>query len=329
DARGRVVLLNPSAQHLLQPLLPERGEVYLHQLPLNGSEVHSELFGRSERVIQVGNRFLTVSRAPVLLANDTLSGEVIVLHDITSAIQIDRAKTDFIATISHELRTPLTIIRGYVDLMLRQATPAFDATQREMLEQVKESTIQMSHLINNAIMVASLDAGKIETRLQAITLAPVVEAALRPLRAAFHARGVQVMLALPDDLPLVIADRELLQHVLGQLLDNARRYVPQGRVIVSAGVEAHDIWLAVSDTGPGIPEDVIGRLFTRFQRVDGNNSTQRGGGLGLAIARQLIELQGGTIAVTSIPGQGSTFTIRLRCAKEQSRAVAGQPSDGN
>ncbi|WP_322513163.1 ATP-binding protein [Chloroflexus sp.] len=324
DARGRVVLLNPTARQILQPVLPTDSELYLHNLPLNASEVRSELFGRPEQIVKIGDRFLTVSRAPVRLPDGHLSGEVIVLHDVTLSMQVDRAKTDFIATISHELRTPLTIVRGYIDLILRQATPALDAEQREMLEQVRQSAIAMTHLVNNAIMVANLDAGQIETNLQPIALAPVVEDVLRPLQAAFRERGVQVTLALPDDLPLVMADRELLKHALGQLLDNARRYVPQGRVLISAGVDAGEVWIAVSDTGPGIPEEIIGRLFTRFQRVDGNNSPQRGGGLGLAITRQLIELQGGSIRVTSTPGQGSTFTVRLRCAQEQSRAVAGQ-----
>ncbi len=324
DARGRIVLLNPTAQQMLQPALPVNGELHLRQLPLNRSEVRSELFGRPDQVIKIGDRFLTVSRSPVCLADGRSSGEVIVLHDITASIQIDRAKTDFIATISHELRTPLTVVRGYTDLLLRQAIPAFDAEQREMLEQIRQSAVQMTHLVNNAIMVANLDSGQIETNLQAIELAPIVESVLRPLYAAFRERGVQVTLALPEDLPLVLADRELLKQALAQLLDNARRYVTQGRVLISAGLAGCDVWVAVSDTGPGIPEDVIGRLFTRFQRVDGNNSAQRGGGLGLAIARQLIELQGGTIAVTSIPGQGSTFTIQLRCAQEQSRAVAEQ-----
>jgi len=97
--------------------------------------------------------------------------------------------------------------------------------------------------------------------------------------------------------------------------------------LVSAGIEGQEVWLDISDTGPGIPEEVMGRLFTRFQRVDGNNSVQRGGGLGLAITRQLIELQGGSITVKSVPGQGSTFTIRLRYIKEQERAVAGQDTE--
>ncbi|MEF3272892.1 MAG: HAMP domain-containing protein [Chloroflexus sp.] len=322
DARGRIVLLNPAAQRLLQPILPMRSEIFLRDLPLQPSDVRSELFGRPEEVFTVGDRFLTMSRAPVHLADGTRSGEVIVFHDITETVRVDRAKTDFIATISHELRTPLTIIRGYTELLLRKSAQTGNDELQMMLEQVQQSAIGMTQLVNNAIMVANLDAGKVEVNLQPLSLGPIVEAALHPLQAAFHKQGLHITLALPEDLPPVLADRELLQHALGQILDNAHRYVTRGQVLISAGVEGTDLWIAVSDTGPGIPQDVIGRLFTRFQRVDGNNAVQRGGGLGLAITRQLIELQGGTIDVISAPGRGSTFTIRLRYVSAQKHAVA-------
>jgi len=327
DASGRVVLLNPAAEQLLRPLLTDRTELSIHDLPLVGKDIRSELFGRPEKIVSIGNRHLTVGRAPVCMPDGLQIGEVVVLHDVTSAIQIDRAKTDFIATISHELRTPLTVIRGYLELALRQAGSGLDDGLREMLEQVRQSSLQMTRLVNNAIMVAYLDAGQIEVHIQPTNLASVVDAAIRPLRETFATCGLQVKVVLPEDLPPVLADQELLKQALGHLFDNACRYVQQGWVLVSAGIEGQEVWLDISDTGPGIPEEVMGRLFTRFQRVDGNNSVQRGGGLGLAITRQLIELQGGSITVKSVPGQGSTFTIRLRYIKEQERAVAGQDTE--
>lgn len=323
DVRGRIMLLNPAARQLLQLVLPAHADLSIHDLPLTGTEARSELFGRPEEVVTIGHRFLAVGRAPVCMTDGTRIGEVIVLHDVTSAIQIDRAKTDFIATISHELRTPLTIVRGYLELILRQSASALDAEQRDMLEEVRQSAIQMTYLVNNAIMVANLDAGQIEVQIQPVALAPVIEDALRPYRAVLSERDIQVLLIIPDDLPPVLADRELLKQALSQLFDNARRYVHQGQILVSAGVDSDTLWLAISDTGPGIPTEIMGRLFTRFQRVDGNNSAQRGGGLGLAITRQLLELQGGSITVTSTPGQGSTFTIRLRYTRERGRVVGG------
>lgn len=323
DVRGRIMLLNPAARQLLQLVLPAHADLSIHDLPLTGTEARSELFGRPEEVVTIGHRFLAVGRAPVCMTDGTRIGEVIVLHDVTSAIQIDRAKTDFIATISHELRTPLTIVRGYLELILRQSASALDAEQRDMLEEVRQSAIQMTYLVNNAIMVANLDAGQIEVQIQPVALAPVIEDALRPYWAVLSERDIQVLLIIPDDLPPVLADRELLKQALSQLFDNARRYVHQGQILVSAGVDSDTLWLAISDTGPGIPTEIMGRLFTRFQRVDGNNSAQRGGGLGLAITRQLLELQGGSITVTSTPGQGSTFTIRLRYTRERGRVVGG------
>lgn len=128
---------------------------------------------------------------------------------------------------------------------------------------------------------------------------------------------------IPADLPPVIGDREQLKRALAQLLDNARRYTEQGGVTVRAYAESGQlVRIDVSDTGPGIAPEVLPRLFQRFQRIEGNNSTHRGGGLGLAIARQLIERQGGSVRATSTPGQGSTFTVILQQANEHTLAVA-------
>ena len=142
------------------------------------------------------------------------------------------------------------------------------------------------------------------------------------LRQGFEAKGLSISVEMPDDLPPIFADREQLKRAISQILDNARRYTEQGGITVRASVQGDDIRIDVRDTGPGIAPEVLPRLFKRFQRVEGNNSTQRGGGLGLAITRQLIERQGGSVSVTSTPGEGSTFTVILQQANEHTLAVA-------
>jgi signal transduction histidine kinase len=127
-------------------------------------------------------------------------------------------------------------------------------------------------------------------------------------------------------LPLVRADRQQLQVVLTQLLDNARRYTQEGSVTVRAQRLDPYVQIDIIDTGPGISGEEFAQLFTRFHRVEGNNSPERGGGLGLAIARQLVERQGGRVWAESTPGQGSTFSIALLVANEHADAVS-QPGD--
>jgi signal transduction histidine kinase len=187
---------------------------------------------------------------------------------------------------------------------------------------VRLRAVDMTDMVNNAILIADIESGQLKTELQPQDLEMVLNMALAPLRQGFEQKRLSVTIELPPDLPAVVGDREQLKRAFTQLLDNARRYTDQGGVTVRGTARDGVVQVDVSDTGPGIASEVLPRLFTRFQRVEGNNSTQRGGGLGLAITRQLIERQGGSVRVSSTPGQGSTFSIILQQANEHTLAVA-------
>jgi signal transduction histidine kinase/HAMP domain-containing protein len=323
DDKGRIVLLNYAAETMLELPNWRTTRTRFADLPLEAVEKSRELFGALGDQFRLGERYITLSRAPVVDEDGAAAGEVIVLHDVTDAIHVDKAKTDFIATISHELRTPLTVIRGYVELLLRGTGGAKPTTdQTELLETVRARAVDMTDMVNNAILIADIETGKLQTELAPQDLELVLSMALTPLRAGFEAKQLSLTLDIPADLPPVFADREQLRQVFGQLLDNARRYTTAGGVTIRARASSGSVIVAISDTGQGIAPDVLPRLFKRFQRIEGNNSAQRGGGLGLAITRQLIERQGGTVHVESTPGSGSTFTITLVQAHEQSLAVA-------
>lgn len=325
DQHGMIVLLNHAAETILELQDWQERRIHFDELPLEAVPQQREMFGtRHDDQFRLGERYITLSRAAVVAEDGQSLGTVIVLHDITEAVLMDQAKTDFIATISHELRTPLTVIRGYTDLLLRgrgEEAPTTD--QAELLEQVRLRAVDMTNIVNNAIMIADLESGQLETDLQPQDVELVLSMALSPLRQGFESKNLSVNLELAPDLPPVLADREQLRRAFGQILDNALRYTHQGGVTIQATVRnAHEIEVHFSDTGTGIPAEMLPRLFMRFQRVEGNNSAQRGSGLGLAITRQLIERQGGHVTVISTPGEGSTFTITLRQAHEQSIAVA-------
>lgn len=327
DERGRIVMLNQAAEQMLD--LPDwrTTRPRLADLPLEAVAQSQELFGRVGEQFRLGLRSLTLTRSPVVAEDGTTRGEVLVLHDVTEAVAMDKAKTDFIATISHELRTPLTVIRGYTELLLRGSggqKPTADQT--ELLDQVRVRAVEMSDMVNNAILIADLEAGRLQTDLAPQDVEMVVNMALAPMRNAFDAKQLSITVDVPSDIPAVLADREQLKRALGQLLDNARRYTNAGGVTVRARAEDSVVQIDVIDTGQGIAPEVLPMLFKRFQRIEGNNSAQRGGGLGLAITKQLIERQGGRVGATSTPGAGSTFSISLVQAHEQSLAVA-QPND--
>jgi signal transduction histidine kinase len=322
DNKGRIIQLNRTAEAMLDLHDWRESKLRWADLPIEPVAKPRELFGGGTQY-RLGDNFFTLSRSPVVEEGQTV-GEVIVLHDINEAVAVDRAKTDFIATISHELRTPLTVIRGFTELLLRgSGGEKLTLDQADLLDQVRARAVDMTDMVNNAILIADIESGQLKTELQPQDLEMVLSMALAPLRNGLDQKRLALTLELPSDLPPVIGDREQLKRALGQLLDNARRYTEQGGVTVRATAEgATLVRVEIIDTGPGIPPDLLPRLFQRFQRIEGNNSAQRGGGLGLAIARQLIERQGGSVQASSTLGQGSTFTVILQQANEHTLAVA-------
>lgn len=325
DKQGRIILLNRAAEQILGLYEWQGTRPHFADLPLEPVPQRREMFGnRYAEQFSISDRYITLSRAPVVSEDEQLLGEVIVLHDITEAVAVDKAKTDFIATISHELRTPLTVIRGYTELLLRgRGDEALTPDQLELMDQVRARAVDMTNMVNNAILIADIESGQLRTELQPQDVEMVLSMALVPLRQSFEAKSLAIEIEMPPDLPAALADREQLKRAFGQLLDNAMRYTDSGTVTVRGAVNAQGhVQVDVIDTGQGIAAEMLPRLFQRFQRIEGNNSAQRGGGLGLAITRQLIERQGGKVGVVSTPGQGSTFTVTLLQANEHSLAVA-------
>ncbi len=327
DHHKMIALANPVAEQMLGIADWQTRQRTFDELALQ-PVVARELFGREygHEHYRIGDKIVTRTNAPVTLNSTRSLGEVIVLHDITAEAAVDQAKTDFIATISHELRTPLTVIRGYVDLLLRGTGGTLTADQTELLDSVRIRAIEMTSLVNNVIMIANIEAGTLSTELQPQDTAMILKMALMPLRPIFETKGLYLHLEeSSDDLPPVLADREQLKMMLTQLIDNALRYTSEGGITIRTFVNQDSmIQIDIQDTGPGIPPEIAGRLFTRFQRIDGNSSTQRGSGLGLAITRELAQRQKGWVSITRTSTAGSTFSLIIPQANEQDFAITQQ-----
>jgi signal transduction histidine kinase len=298
-----------------------------NDVPLKRVAAAKDMFGNDVGDLEhyeLGERVMRISSAAVIGEDDEVLGEVIVLHDMSAEAAVDRAKTKFIERVSHELRTPLTPICGNTELLLRGYLGELSSEQRDTLEVIRLRADQMRDLVNNFVMIASIEANTLLTEPEPQDVWVAVESALAPLRSAFLKKGIELRFDMPDSLPPVTADRQQLNVILTQLLDNARRYTQQGSVTVSASHHDNVVQVDITDTGPGISPEEFEQLFTRFHRVEGNNSPERGGGLGLAIVRQLVERQGGQVWAASTPGQGSTFSLSLLVANEHADTVAEQ-----
>jgi signal transduction histidine kinase len=327
DTQRNIQLVNRTAEDMLGLHDWHIVRRNFNDVPLKRVPAAKDMFGNDVAELEhfeFGDRVMRISSAPVIGESDQVLGEVIVLHDMSAEAAVDRAKTKFIERVSHELRTPLTPICGNTELLLRGYLGELSSEQRDTLEVIRLRADQMRDLVNNFVMIASIEANTLLTEPEPQDVWVAIESAIAPMRNAFAKKGIELRFDLPDSLPPVTADRQQLNVVLTQLLDNARRYTQEGNVTVRASQQDHLVQIDVIDTGPGISAEEFEQLFTRFHRVEGNNSPERGGGLGLAIVRQLVERQGGQVWATTVPGQGSTFSFSLLIANDHADAVAEQ-----
>lgn len=313
---GEIVSVNAATRSFLALSENDQLPRYFSDLPL---EPLTEGTGFSDRrvpnLFRLNDRIVRATPSEIPGADGKRMGIVCVLQDMTAEVAIDRAKNNFIATISHELRTPLTVLRGNADLLLRGLMGPIEPDQRSLIETMRNHAANMTALVSNVIVIAGLDSGSIIPEPTPNKLHELIEDFIWPMRSQITAKGLELHIEVPDDLPLVLVDSIHLRTVFSQLLDNARRYTSQGSVTVKAYNVGRMVQVDIIDTGHGVPETLHQHLFDRFVRGDGTNeginSAERGIGLGLAIAKQLIERQGGQIWLSHTSSTGSVFSFTL------------------
>ncbi len=241
-------------------------------------------------------------------------GFVSVTRDISEKQKLERMKLEFVASVSHELRTPLTSILGFTELILDEGPGALAPLQREFLESVYESSQRLEWLINDLLDVSRMETGRYILDLRDVSALELIRGAVESVEPLAVEKGISLKLEATPDLPRLHGDGRRLRQVLDNLLSNAVKFTPSGgTVTVTAWAdEGQSLVVKVRDTGMGIPPEDIGRIFDRFQRGSNVTGEDVGGtGLGLYIAQTIVEAHGGTIAVQSELGQGSTFTLAL------------------
>lgn len=228
--------------------------------------------------------------------------------------ELDQLKSEFVSMVSHELRAPLTNIRGAMELLRTNGADFETAEQRHLLEIISEQTDRLSRLVEGVLNVARLDAGKLNLRCQALNVRLVLDKVVNHAKAGTPKHHF----TLPDhdSLPLVWADRDRLEDILTNLLDNAVKYSPDGGdITIEAMVHDAEMVFSVVDSGVGIPAKELDRVFEKFHRVDASDSREvYGHGLGLYICKKLVEAHGGRIWAQSKVNEGSRFSFALPLA---------------
>jgi two-component system sensor histidine kinase BarA len=231
--------------------------------------------------------------------------------------ELDRLKSTVVSVVSHELRTPMTSIKGYVENLLDGLAGALTEKQTRTLERVKHNIDRLTRMINELLDLSKIEAGRLELQLAPIDIADVVEDVIENYQAAARQKSLVVRVVLSPPLPPVRADSDKLHRVLINLLHNAIKFTPEGGEIrIEAKVRANDfVEVSVSDTGPGIPSNELDKIFDTFYRSQSAPVEARGAGLGLTIAKNLVELHGGVMWVESTVGKGSRFSFTIPVAR--------------
>ena len=325
DGDGCVTKLNPAAEEIFGSEKENAGkhvgevardtriagavaEALKSQRPVAGEGMSSVL----PLAVAGSERAFRLRTTPMRDHEKHLLGAVTLLEDVTHLREIDRLKSEFIATASHELRTPLTSVQMGVHLLLEGAAGELNDKQAEVLGACREDCERLDKLMRDLLDLSRIEAGESQPDLQPIKARELIIDEAETLRPQVEAKALIFEVDVPVDLPLVVADRSQIERVVANLVVNSVRYTRQGEIRIVAELRGHYVAVAVSDTGEGIPPEYLPHIFDKFVQVPG--TATGGAGLGLAICRLIVEAHGGQISVQSEIGQGSTFTFTLPVA---------------
>jgi signal transduction histidine kinase len=238
-----------------------------------------------------------------------LLGAVTILEDITHLREIDRIKSDFIATASHELRTPLTSVQMGVHLLLEGTLGELNDRQNEVLQACRQDCERLDKLMRDLLDLSRIEAGESQPQLALVRARDLIASITEELRPQVETKGLDLRVELSLDREYLEIDRTQIERVITNLVSNAIRHTKHGQIKISAEQRDSHIAVSVSDTGSGIPTDYLPHIFDKFVQVP--NAPTGGAGLGLTISKSIVEVHGGQISVQSQPGRGTTFTFTL------------------
>jgi len=316
---GNILMANPAAEKLLG----RRGHAIVGQaLKETLNEEHSLVLskGSSESVTEIEmagkddetRRVLRTSNAVIEDGDGRTIGMVSVLSDITKMKEVEQLKSDFVANVSHELRSPLAAIQKNLTVILDKTAGELNDNQQEFLSLAKENVERLTRLINDLLDISKIESGKMEMKKVRTDLVELVRKAVASFSGWFGEKRIKYRLQLPDQPVEFDLDSDKITQVLNNLLSNALKFTPvQGEILVAMNA-ADPVEVSVTDTGIGIaPKDIL-RIFNKFEQVSVSHPNGvNGTGLGLHLAKEIVEKHGGKVVVKSEIGKGSTFSFSL------------------
>lgn len=319
DAHGQIQLMN---QRLKGFLSVEKEPMHCKPLEvvrnIEIQEITDKVLGLAQGVesreltlLFPEEKRLLVHATPIFYQAQ-IQGAVLVFHDITDLRHLERVRQDFVANVSHELRTPVATIKGYAETLIDGALDD-KAHAQKFLNIILTDADRLARIIDDLLDLSRVESGRLELTCKRCPLRPLTNMVVTSLASTLEKEGIRLDNQIPDDCPAIKVDEILIGQVFQNLIENAIKYNKRGGVVTLVAKDSGAfVEVDVRDTGIGIPEDDIPRIFERFYRVDKAHSRQLGGtGLGLAIVKHIIQAHGGDIHLTSALGVGTTFCFTL------------------
>ncbi|MFM1654247.1 two-component system histidine kinase PnpS [Brevibacillus sp. B_LB10_24] len=315
----RIMLVNPAVEKLLgRPSSELVGKLhieagnnyglsrYIDKCITVGEKIRGEI-----HTYDPVERILDINVAPYINVKGEAKGAVVVLHDITEIRRLEKMRSEFVANVSHELRTPVTSIKGFTETLLDGALQD-EETCRQFLQIIADESERLFRLITEILDLSRIEQKKITLQLVEVNVFKLIHETAKIVQEQVSRKHLNLILP-PEQAITLTTDKDCLRQILLNLMSNAIAYTPEGGTITWSVEQAdNQVQIRVTDTGIGIPEKDLGRVFERFYRVEKARSRDTGGtGLGLAIVKHLVESLHGTITVESKEGVGSTFRVTL------------------
>ncbi len=323
DASYKIVLLNNASElffgiseekavcrHFLEAV--RNGELFDHiSAAFESKEEHQEkiIFIPHDEEEYYLNVVVTTLKDP----EKNSTGIIVLFQNVTSLKQLEKLRTEFIATISHEFKTPLTSIMMGTDLLLNGGMGDLTEEQKSITSALKEDSEKLSTLVSDLLELSRIESGKTIYKFEPCSIAAIIEKSVKQFYQQAEHKNVALAFDAGEDLPKVLADYEKITWVLNNLISNALKYTNTGdEILVSAFVKGAEMHVSVKDSGVGIPEEYQDRIFDKFVQVKGNDLEVRGTGLGLAVVKDIVAAHKGRIWCESKLDLGSCFTFTLK-----------------
>ena len=315
NTEGKIIHINPAAKDLLN--VKEGTKLFDDVFkPLNidinlEKVIYLENWTSSEKKVNIEDKTINLFFAPYKNENDRPDGVIVVIQDITEHEKLNSMRKQFVADVSHELKTPITSILGYAETITENELD--EETNKKFLSRISKEAERMANLVSDLLTLSRYDTAKIKADKTEFDLGELVKDTFEGLVFELEKKSQEGECFVTANVPYVYADRSGIQRVVLNILTNAIKYTPEGGSIkVYVGFVYNDAYIKIIDTGIGIPESDLARIFERFYRVDKARTREMGGtGLGLSIAKEILDQNNSRIDIKSEVGKGTEVVIRI------------------